>query len=109
VTPEILQEFFYEGSERHQWSYWHYVNHHKYLKKFLDWCVNRGHLKVNPILGLGKPKKPQSLPRRLSYAEAQAVLYASFNHKWRYSFERSRNHALIATLLYTGLRAAEAL
>lgn len=109
VTPEVLQDFFYEGKERYQWSYWHYVNHHKYLRKFLDWCVRGGYLKTNPILGIRKPKKPQSLPRRLSYTEAQAVLYASFNHKWRYSFERARNHALIATLLYTGLRAAEAL
>lgn len=109
ITLEVLQEFFYEGRERYQWSYWHYVNHHKYLKKFLDWCVLRGELKVNPILGIKKPKKPESLPRRLSYAEAQAVLYASFNHKWRYSFERTRNHAMIATLLYTGLRAAELL
>jgi site-specific recombinase XerD len=109
VTPGVLQEFFYEGSERYQWSYWHYVNQHKYLKKFLDWCVKQGHLKINPILGIKKPKKPESLPRRLSYAEAQAVLYASFNHKWRYTFERSRNHALVATLLYTGLRASEAL
>jgi site-specific recombinase XerD len=109
VTPEALQDFFYEGRERYQWSYWHYVNHHKYLKKFLDWCVERGHLKTNPVLGIRKPKKPESLPRRLSYAEAQAVLYASFNHRWRYGLERTRNHALIATLLYTGLRASEAL
>jgi site-specific recombinase XerD len=109
VTLEVLQDFFYEGRERRQWSYWHYANHHKYLRKFLDWCVSRGHLKENPILGIKKPPKPQSLPRRLSYAEAQAVLYASFNHKWRYSFERARNHAMIATLLYTGLRAAELL
>lgn len=109
LTTDVLRDFFYEGKERYQWSYWHYVNHHKYLRKFLGWCLRQGYLKSNPIEGIGKPKKPQALPRRLSYAEAQAVLYASFNHRWRYSFEQTRNHAMIATLLYTGLRAAELL
>lgn len=37
------------------------------------------------------------------------MLYASFNHTWRYEFERIRNHAMIATFLYTGLRAEELL
>jgi site-specific recombinase XerD len=109
ITLSVLEDFFYEGRERYQWSYSHYVNHRKYLSKFFSWCVRQGYLKANPIEGIGKPKKPETLPRRLSYAEAQAVLYASFNHKWRYAFQRSRNHAMIATLLYTGLRAAELL
>lgn len=109
VTPELLQTFFYEGMERYQWSYWHYVNHHKYLKKFLDWCVERGHLRTNPIAGIRKPKKPQTLPRRLTHEQAQTILYASFNHPWRYAYERSRNHAVVATLLFAGLRASEVL
>lgn len=109
VTHETLRDFFYEGRERHQWSYWHYVNHHKYLKKFLDWCVRRGYLESNPIEGIGKPKKPQSLPRRLSHSQAQSILYASLNHAWHYAFERHRNHTMIAVLLFAGLRAAELL
>ena len=109
LTPARLQDFFYEGRERYQWSYWHYSNHLKHLRKFFSWCMKQGHLDSNPVEGLGKPKKPKSLPRRLSLSEAQRILYASFNHPWRYTFERYRNHALIATLLYTGVRAAELL
>jgi integrase/recombinase XerD len=81
----------------------------KYLRKFLDWCVRQGYRTDNPAAEIRKPKKPQSLPRRLSYEQAQAILYASFNHPWRSAFERSRNHALIATLLFAGLRAKELL
>ncbi|MCB9716994.1 MAG: tyrosine-type recombinase/integrase [Myxococcales bacterium] len=109
ITLDRVRGFFYEGKERYQWSYWHYVNHRKYLKKFLDWCLTRGLVTSNPATKIRKPKKPQSLPRRLTYEQAQAILYASFNHPWRYPFERSRNHALIATLLFTGLRARELL
>ncbi len=109
LTVGVLKEFFYEGRERYQWAYWTYMNHYKYLGKFLDWCVRRGEIRQNPLREIGKPKKPQALPRRLTHAEAQRLLYASFNHPWRYGFERSRNHAMIATLLFTGLRAAELL
>ncbi len=109
MSTELLQELFYEGKEQHQWSYWHYMNHYKYLKKFLDWCVLRGYIKRNPIIDIKKPKKPQTLPRRLTFEQAQRILYASFNHDWRYIFERHRNHAIIAVFLYTGLRAQELL
>ena len=109
ITTERLQEYFYEGKERYQWSYWHYVNNYKYLKKFLEWCVTNGHIRANPILPIRKPKKPQTLPRRLTYGQAQQLLCASFNYEWTYAFERSRNYAIIATFLYTGLRARELL
>jgi site-specific recombinase XerD len=109
VSVDLLRSFFWEGKEKYQWSTWHYSNNHKYLKKFLNWCVEQGHIKENPVLQIKKPKHPQHLPRRLTYAEAQKALCASFNCKWHYRFERTRNYALIATLLYAGLRANELL
>jgi site-specific recombinase XerD len=109
ITLDVLREFFYEGKEVHQWSYSHYVNHRKYMKKFLDWCVKDGYLKTNPALEIQKPKKPQSLPRRLTDIEAQKILYTTFNYPWRYTFEMFRNYAILATFLYTGLRCKELL
>ena len=107
LSTSCLREFFYEGKEKHQWSYWHYVNNYKYLKKFLNWCVANEFIPNNPIFPIKKPKKPQSLPRRLTYTEAQQILCASFNYDWTYNFERSRNYAIIATFLFTGVRARE--
>jgi site-specific recombinase XerD len=79
----------------------------KYLKKFFNWCISQGHLKGNPIIGIKKPKLPKHLPRGLAKEDASKILYSSFNYPWRYSFERWRNHAILATLLYTGIRAQE--
>ena len=79
-----LREFFYEGEERKEWSYWTYVYYHKYLKKFFGWCVKHDYLAENPLLAIGKPKKPQRLPRRLSLLEAQRLLYAAMSHAWSY-------------------------
>ncbi len=109
VTEDLLREFFWEGREKYQWSYWHYVNHYKYFKKFFNWCINRGSMEANPVLGISLPKKPQTLPRRLAHEEAQSVLYASFNCDWEYHFQRTRNHAIVAVFLYAGLRCKELL
>ena len=107
LTLDVVQGFFYEGRERYQWSYWHYANHHKYLGKFMGWCVARGHLRENPIRKIRRPKKPGRLPRRLSHSQAVKLLHGSLVAEARYAFERVRNHAIVATLLYTGLRASE--
>ncbi|MFC1615785.1 tyrosine-type recombinase/integrase [Patescibacteria group bacterium] len=109
MTLDVLREFFYEGMERHQWSFWCFMNYYKYLKKFLDWCIKEGYIKVNPILEIKKPKKPQTLPRRLTYEEAQRVLQVTLNYDWRYEFEHSRNYAIVAILFYGGLRCREIL
>ncbi|MBN2086856.1 tyrosine-type recombinase/integrase [Candidatus Peregrinibacteria bacterium] len=85
------------------------MNYHKYLKKFFNWCVLNRYMKKNPILEIKKPKRPQRLPRRLTEDEARKILYTAFSHSWRYEYERSRNHAIIATLLYSGLRRNELL
>lgn len=107
ITLDILRRFFHEGMERNQWSYSSFVNYHKYLKKFLEWCVKEKYLTVDPILDIKKPKKPRNLPRRLSYEDAQKLLHCVFGCKWFYGFECPRNYAIIATFLYTGLRARE--
>ncbi|MDD5305920.1 MAG: tyrosine-type recombinase/integrase [Deltaproteobacteria bacterium] len=109
VTLDLVQGFFYEGREKHQWGFWCFSNYHKYLKKFFGWCVSQGHMAENPLLAIGLPARPQKLPRRLSFEEAQRILYSAFNITWQYEFERTRNHAIIAMLLYTGLRAQELL
>lgn len=109
MTLATLQSFFYEGCEMHQWSYNSFANYHKYLKRFLNWCITQKYLKKNPILEIKRPKKPRSLPRRLAEEEGKKILYAAFVLNWRYEFERIRNHAMMATLLYTGIRAKELL
>lgn len=107
VSLDLVQEFFYEGHDRYQWSYYTYCNYHKYLKKFFAWCVERKHMKKNPILEIKKPKRPQRLPRRLKEEDIQKILYTAFSMNYRYHFEQTRNHAIMATYIYTGLRRSE--
>jgi len=107
ITLDVLRGFFHEGMEKYQWSYSSFVNYHKYLKKFFEWCIREKYMGINPILAIKKPKKPKSLPRRLSYEDAQKILHCTLGYKWFYGFECPRNYAIIATFLYAGLRAKE--
>lgn len=109
ITETKLREYFYEGREKHQWSQSHYANQHKYLKRFMGWCVQKGLSKDNPLELIKRPKAAQPLPRRLTEEDAQKILYGSFSLPWRYEFESVRNHAIISTFLFTGLRVSELL
>lgn len=107
INLDVLRTFFYDGMEIYQWAYWTYANYHKYLKKFLGWCVIEGYLERNFVVDIKKPAPPKRLPRRLTYEEAQKVLQETFYYGWRYEHERCRNYAIMATFMYTGLRCGE--
>lgn len=109
VTADVLREFLDEGKEKLHWSTSYRLNHMKYLKKFFNWCIEKGYVKDNPVLEIKRPKLEKKLPRVLTKEEAQTVLCASFSHNWFYTFEQYRNYAMIAIMLYTGIRASELL
>lgn len=109
IDEGCLREFFYKGREYHHWSQSHYINNHKYLKRFFQWAVDRGYRKDNPILSIKRPKLAQSLPRPLKIEDAKKILYVSYDYPWRYEFEQIRNHAIFHVLLFTGLRMNELL
>jgi site-specific recombinase XerD len=109
INANMVKSFFYEGIEIYQWSFYTYDNYHKYLKKFFQWAVNEGHMKENYILHIKKPKRPQRLPRRLTEAQINKIMVATFSMPYQYHFEYVRNQAIIATYIYTGLRRSELL
>jgi len=109
VDKNLLREFFYEGIEKYQWKPNTHLNYHNYFNKFFKWCVTEGHVEINPMDGIKRPRQYKSLPRRLKQGEAQKILYAALDYDWRYKFEHTRNHAILATFLFTGMRCQELL
>ncbi len=85
----------------------HYNNIHKYLNKFFKWAVLFGYRRDNPLDRIPRCKAPKTLPRRLSGDQALKVLYHASHYPHGSQYLRTRNHALLATLLMTGLRARE--
>lgn len=89
------------------WSAKTFRNKRQCLKSFFNWCVREGLLKSNPVEKIEKPKLPQRLPRFINKEEALTVIAHAEFYPWRYSFEKVRNLAIIATFIMTGLRLNE--
>jgi site-specific recombinase XerD len=77
------------------------------LSSLYRWLIYCGHATTNPCLSLALPKKRRPTPTYLTLEEARRVLASSEDHPDpRTAF---RNRAMMATLLFCGLRRAELL
>lgn len=63
----------------------------------------------NPAKGIEVPKLARHLPIILSLANARKVLESADNYPYPNQFIRRRNHAIMAIILYAGLRKTEVL
>lgn len=50
------------------------------FKAFLSWCVERGHLTANPLIGRRQPNKVKSRDRLLTDDEIRLIWQESYNH-----------------------------
>lgn len=109
LTTPLIRAFLCAGRLEKCWSPKTFRNHWQYLKIYFDWCVKSGFLKKNPVEDIEKPKLEKRLPRCISTEDAKKILYHCQYYPWRYEMERTRNHAILAMLVMTGLRLQEML
>lgn len=64
-------------------------------------------ISVDPTVGIELPKLPYQLPKALSSEQAERLIATAKRLKYTYRFEAGRNAALIALMLFTGLRRQE--
>jgi site-specific recombinase XerD len=109
ITTDSLREYLYYKRGNGYWGPESFLNQYKGIRLFLKWCVNKHYLEENPIVSIERPKLPKSLPKRLTEQNALRILEFAFNMRTAYRFERYRNRAIFATMLFAGLRANEVL
>jgi integrase/recombinase XerC len=68
------------------------------LNRFGKWLVKRGHLKENPLAEIEIPRREKHLPKILPWSVAEQVVAGE---------SRARNRAILAVLVYAGLRRGE--
>jgi site-specific recombinase XerD len=107
--PDLVRGFFQFGREERQWSVHTLITYEAALEVFFRWCVQVGHLHADPTAGLERPKPPRWIPARLTAQQAQRLLDTARSYPYRSRLQQLRNYALIATLLFTGLRKGELL
>ena len=62
------------------------------------WLVKRDHLKKNPLAEIEVPRREKRLPKVLPWSVAEQVVAGE---------SRARNRAILAVLVYAGLRRGE--
>ena len=109
INAAIIREWFFRGRADRNWSVATFRTYYKSLKIFFRWCRKQGWLEGDPLADLAVPKEERRLPPRLTLQEAMRLLEITRNYPWTDSFVRCRNHGIIATFLFAGLRKSEVL
>ncbi|MBN2086714.1 tyrosine-type recombinase/integrase [Candidatus Peregrinibacteria bacterium] len=109
ITVEKIRGWFYKKRADGDWTADTLLGRYKALKAFFKWCVANGYMKTNPIELIQKPRLEQKLPKSITKQDAQIVLDYAFDMPAKYKFTRYRNRAMLAVLVYTGLRLSEML
>lgn len=109
ITTEKLRHWFYTKRSKGEWVADTMLGRYKALKAFLKWCTENNYLPSNPITPIQKPKLEHKLPKSISKQEAQVLLDYAFNVPSMYRYTRYRNRAILAMLIYSGLRIGELL
>jgi|SRR5690606_22535142 site-specific recombinase XerD len=73
------------------------------LRVLFTWCVQEGHLAENPTEDLARPKLPRRLPVYLTRDEVDRLFAAPDQT----TPAGRRDHAILITLAYTGVRLSE--
>jgi len=107
INETTVRQFLINGRANRNWSVHTFIQYHKTIKVFCDWCIQRGHLESNPVCNIETPKPEKRIPKGLSLKQANRLLEIVYNYPYKNEFYRKRNHAIFATLLYTGLRRNE--
>ncbi len=107
ITVKLVHQFFLDGSVKRGWGAHTMVTHHKNLNSFFRWAVDNGLTATNPFELVEKPRLPRTLPKSLSQEDALRLLEATNLLYLSAPFSRQRNRAILAMLLFTGMRKSE--
>ncbi|HEA15758.1 hypothetical protein LCGC14_2969740 [marine sediment metagenome] len=100
-TSELLESFLIARSKDRCWSAKTYRNQWQNLKSFFTWCSAKGYIKKNPVIDIPRPKLDKALPRFIENQDVKSILFSTDSYPWKYKLERSRNIAIISTLLFS--------
>jgi integrase/recombinase XerD len=119
LTPQTMAEFFRRletrkrqvgHTERSGVTASTVATHRSKLGRFFSWLVAHGYLSGNPFTAIAYPRVTYESRQYLGKAEIERIFAALvLSARGTSRLQRSRNLALFATLLYTGVRRGELL
>ncbi len=109
ISSDNLRNFFFMGRTKRNWGANTFVQYHKTLGVFFRWCIKEKYMENNPLIDIEIPKIPKKMPPKLTREQALRILEVAYNYPYKYTFLRSRNYAIFATFLFSGIRKKELL
>lgn len=109
ITKDMVEEWLLNWRVYKKWKPSTYIYHHKHLNWFFRWMEKKEIIEDNFIKSIETPKLESTLPKWLKKEEAELLLITIRKFKYTYKYEMTRNYAVIATMLLTGLRRFEVL
>jgi site-specific recombinase XerD len=109
VTEDNVRALFLYGRTQRKWQTNTYIVFFKSLLVFFRWCVKQGLLNKNPVEGIEVPKLEKKLPSKLTKQDSLRLLETTYNYPYESVFLRYRNHAILSTFIFAGLRKSELL
>lgn len=109
VTSDLVRNWIFMGRTERNWGAATCRTYHKSLKVFFDWGMRERYFSANPALDIELPRIPRRIPKKLNRQEAFRLLEIVYNYPYAHKFDRIRNHAVMATFLFAGLRKEELL
>ena len=107
INEQMVLSFFFKGRVERKWKATTYRTYYMSLIVFFDWAVLNKHLDVNHVKGIELPKIPKSLPKNLSKQQTNLILETTLNYPCTHRFIRYRNHAILSTFVFAGIRKDE--
>lgn len=109
LTDTAMYQYFLQGNIKYNWQPSTVCSKHITFKCFFNWCISKGFMSVNPMVDIPKPQKDKKIPPKLNKTQSLRILDVAYHMPYRTKFLRYRNHAMLATCLYAGLRRMELL
>lgn len=109
LSKENIEGFFIYGIQQKKWSRFTHITYYIKLHAFGNWLVRKKHIESNPMVDVPKPKQPPRFPKSMTELETIELLQAVAKLPTSYGFTKTRNKAIIAALIFTGLRKSELL
>jgi len=109
INEKNLRSFFLFGRIERNWKPGTFINFHRTISVFFQWCVANNYMDRNFITDIELPKVEKRLPTKLIKQDAQKLLEVAFNYPYDYPYLRYRNHAIFSLFMFAGLRKSELL
>lgn len=107
VTEENVRAYFFYGRTQKNWSSSTYISYHNTLTVFFRWCVEKKFMQKNPMDEIEMPRLEKRIPSKLTKQDSMRLLEVVYNYPYPYRFMRYRNHAILSTFIFAGLRKSE--